>query len=351
MARTGAIPEGLAERLLIRLGLLPTPLLDTLLAVIQARAILVATRLGIFESLASGGRTAADVARVCGTDARGTEKLLNALVGSSYLRRQRELYSLRPVARRWLLAEGGQSLRDNMLYRALEWQAIEHTEEFIRTGKPLNVHEELTPQMWSLYQRGMRSLAGLSAREVAWRTPVPRGARNLIDIGGAHGYYSVALCRRHRGLNATVLDLPEAVQHAAPILAKENMGHQVVHRSGSALTDELGEACWDLALVSQLVHHFDEETNRALVRRVAKALRPGGVLAILELFRPASRGRGGQVGALLDLFFAVTSESGTWSWQEISDWQRAAGLVPRRVIRLLTMPGVGIQAATKPSVR
>jgi SAM-dependent methyltransferase len=348
MARTGAIPEGLTERLLLRLGLLPTPLLDTFPAVIQARAIFVATRLGIFESLASQARTAADVARECGTDPRATAKLLNALVGASYLRYKGELYSLRHVARRWLLESSEKSLRDNMLYRALEWQAIEHTEDFVRTGRPLNVHDELTPQMWRVYQYGMRSLAGLSSREVALRTPVPRGARELIDIGGSHGYYSVALCRRHHALKATILDLPDAVRHAAPILAKEQMGHRVVHRSGSAITEELGEGRWDLALVSQLLHHFDDETNRGLVRRVAKALRPGGVLAILEPLRPASPGHVGQLGALLDLFFAVTSQSGTWSWQEISEWQRAAGLVPRKLIRLLTIPGAGIQAATKP---
>lgn len=349
MAKTGAIPEGLTERLLLRLGLLPTPLLDTLAAVIQARAIFVATRLGVFESLASRAHSAADVARDCGTDLRATEKLLNALVGASYLRYKDELYSLRRVARRWLLEGGEKSLRDNMLYRALEWRALENTEDFIRTGKPLNVHQALTPQMWRDYQLGMRSLSGLSSREVALRTPVPRRARELIDIGGSHGYYSVALCRRHPALKATILDLPDAVGHAAPILAKEQMGDRVIHRAGNALTDDLGESRWDLALVSQLLHHFDEETNRGFVRRVAKALRPGGVLAILEPLRPSSPGSGGQLGSLLDLFFALTSQSGTFSWQEISEWQRQAGLVPRKLIRLFTIPGAGIQAATKPS--
>lgn len=34
--------------------------------------------------------------------------------------------------------------------------------------------------------------------------------------------------------------------------------------------------------------------------------------------------------------------------EEISDWQRQAGLSPRRPIHFRTLPGLGIQAAVKP---
>ena len=44
-----------------------------------------------------------------------------------------------------------------------------------------------------------------------------------------------------------------------------------------------------------------------------------------------------------------TSEAGTWSMQEIAKWQREAGLVPRKPIRLLTAPGARLQAALKPN--
>jgi hypothetical protein len=51
----------------------------------------------------------------------------------------------------------------------------------------------------------------------------------------------------------------------------------------------------------------------------------------------------------LDLFFALTSEAGTWSFEEMAAWQRDAGLLPRRPIHLRTAPGVGLQAAMKPA--
>jgi SAM-dependent methyltransferase len=169
----------------------------------------------------------------------------------------------------------------------------------------------------------------------------------MLDIGGSHGYISVAMCRRYPGLRAVVLDLPGAVKSAAPILAKEGMGDRVIHRVGDALTDDLGTNAWDFIYVSQLLHHFDEATNKKLVQRIAAALRPGGVFAVLEMIRPSSPGATGQVGALLDLYFALTSESGTWSIEEISGWQREAGLLPEKPIRLRTVPGAAEVIAVK----
>ena len=102
-------------------------------------------------------------------------------------------------------------------------------------------------------------------------------------------------------------------------------------------------------LIASLVHHFDEATNRALVQRVSRALRPGGHLVIYESARPASPGKGGQLAALFNLYFALTSESGLWSYRELADWQRDAGLRPKRPIRFLTTPGAGLQVAVKPA--
>lgn len=343
-------PENLIERFVLASGRAPTPILETLMAMLLARIIMVGTKLGVFESLAEGPLTADEVATRCRTDPRATGKLLNALVGCEYLDYRDGRYRLEPVARRWLLKDSPQSLYDNVLFRFLEWDLIENYEDFLRTGQPIDVHATLSgDEDWGLYQRGMRSMAGPSAPEVVRRTPVPDGARDMLDIGGSHGYYSVVLCRRHEGLRAVVLDLPEAVRTAAPILAKEGMGERVTHRAGDALTDDLGVEAWDVVFVGQLVHHFDDAANRELARRVARSLRPGGCFVIQEVVRPHSPKEAGQPGALLDLYFALTSESGTWSYEEMADWQREAGLKPRKPIRFRSVPGTGQQVAFKPA--
>jgi predicted O-methyltransferase YrrM len=347
--RFGAVPENPIERLITRLNLAPEPLIETQMAFTLARLIMVGTKLGVFEALVDGPAPVAEIAKRCGTSRVGTEKLLFALTGAEYLRAEDGGYALTRVARKWLLRESPNSLVDKMLFQFYEWDYLERSEEYVRTGEPLELHSSMTDEaQWDSYQRGMRSVANAFAPEAVRRMPVPKGAAAMLDIGGSHGYYSVALCRRHDGLRSTILDLPQAVEHAAPLLAAEGMEDRVVHRAGDALQDELGTDAYDLVLIAQLVHHFSAEQNRELAARVARSLRPGGVYAVLDSFRPRTPKDAGQVGALLEFYFALTSQSGTWAVEEIAEWQRPAGLNPRPPIRFRTVPGVGIQAASKP---
>lgn len=343
-----ATGENLLERIVLSLGLAPVTLVDTHMAFLRARAIMVATKLGLFDALSGGALSAVDIAARCATAPAATAKLLNALVGAGYLTSDGSTYALAAVARKWVTSDSPTSIRDKVLFEFVEWQFIERIEDYVRTGHPLDMHLSGMDGHWDLYQRAMRTLAGLTAPELVSRLRLPAGATTLLDIGGSHGFTSVALCRKHQALRATILDLPSAIDHAAPILAKEGMGDQVVHRVGNALSDDLGRDAWDVVHAAQVVHHFDETTNRALVRRIAEAMRPGGLLAIVELIRPASPYEGGQMGALLDLYFALTSQSGTWSIEEIAGWQRDAGLTTKPPIRLRTAPGVAAVVAVKP---
>jgi hypothetical protein len=42
----------------------------------------------------------------------------------------------------------------------------------------------------------------------------------------------------------------------------------------------------------------------------------------------------------MDLYFALTSRSGTWSIEEMAGWLRAAGFEVGRTVRFRTSPGL-----------
>lgn len=348
--RLGLLADTLPERAALALGRVPTPFLHTHPALLLARTLVVAVEHGVFEALREP-QMAGAVAETCDTHPGATASLLDALAGSGYLERRAGRYALTAGARRWLLADSPHSLVDSLRFRMLEWTWIAKLGDFLVTGEPVDFHATLDADGWALYQRAMRSLARLAVPETIRRTPVPAGATTLLDVGGAHGAFSVAFCARHGDLRADVLDLPEAIAQAAPLLRADaeaaGIDDRVRHRPGDVLDLDLPPASYDLAFVGQVLHHFDEATGQAIVAQIAEGLRPGGVLVIQEVMRDGDSSD--QLGALGGLYFALTSAGGTRTFAELAAWQAAAGLRPRPPLRFRTLPGVGQQNATKPS--
>lgn len=339
--------ESFIEWLGLRLGLVPIPLFETHITTTLARAVMAGVELGIFECLESAPLSASDVALQCETDADATALLLNALAASGYLALSHQEYALTFQSRKWLLRSSKRSVRDKILLQAIEWEWPSHLEEFVRSGKPLDFHAAMSDRARDLYHRSMRAIAGIGGREVAWRTPVPRGARQMLDLGGSHGHFAASICRRHPYLEARVLDFPNAIEKAAPLLRAEGMGDRIVHWAGDVNDTDLGTGQFDLVFMSNLAHHLDQEQNRLLCVRVARALRPGGYFVIQEPVRASSPTEAGQTGTLLGLYFALQSKANVTSWSiaDMKSWQLGAGLTPRLPVKLRTAPGWVQQSA------
>ena len=333
--------ESFIDYLGLWLGLVPIPLFETHISATLTRAIMAGVELEIFESLEFSSLPGTDIAKRCNTDLVATSLLLDSLVACKYLALVSGRYALTSSSRRWLLRSSPNSIRDKILLQAIEWRWLTHLENFIRTGLPLDFHATMSSAERDLYHRSMRAIAGIAGREVGWRTPVPRNARRMLDLGGSHGHFAASICRQHQQLSAKVLDLAEAIEPAAPLLAAEGLAGRVVHEACDVTKAEFGVEQYDLVFMSNLAHHLTENQNRELARKVARALRPRGIFVIQEAVRPSSPEKVGQTGALLGLYFALQSKPGVTSWTlaDMRAWQADAGLSLLRAKRLFTAPG------------
>ena len=97
--------ENPLEAAALALGIAPLTLVDTHMAFLRARAIMVATRLGIFDALGEAGLAADELSARCGMAPGAAPKLLNALVASGYLRFRAGRYQLTRISRKWLRAD------------------------------------------------------------------------------------------------------------------------------------------------------------------------------------------------------------------------------------------------------
>jgi SAM-dependent methyltransferase len=345
--KIGAIPENIFERIALWLGIAPTPLADTHLAFMMGRTIMMAVKWQLFECLSYGPSTACETAARINTHPAATEKLLGALVHLGYVKKKGEHFSLSPLSRKWMLKDSPKSLYHKMLFHFIEWDIVQQYDSYLETGKPLDIHASFfDSQQWEMYQKAMRDLANIASWEIARVTPIPAKATRMLDIGGAHGLYSASLCKRQPNLNAVVLDLPEAIA-SSEILSEKSNGGRIRYITGDVLTQDVGEEEWDIIFIANLAHHFDNETNNTIAKKVARGLRKGGFYVILEFVRDENHREGDHLGALLDLYFSATSRGGIFSLQEIIQWQKDAALVPLKTIRLRTVPRHIQQIAVK----
>jgi hypothetical protein len=143
--RLASVPESLYERIGLTLGLVPTPFLDTLVALMLARTLMTAVKHGIFEVVARGRQSADKIAEVCDLDCYATRKLLRALEGAGYLLRRNDNYELTRVAQRWLTPGIGKSFSDGVLHRYLDAGFMNHYDEYVAKGRAVDYHKALTP--------------------------------------------------------------------------------------------------------------------------------------------------------------------------------------------------------------
>ena len=130
----------------------------------------------------------------------------------------------------------------------------------------------------------------------------------MVDVAGGHGGFAMAMCRRHPGLEATVLDLPPSAAVGRKIVAEQGFADRVSFREGDVFELGLGEDL-DVVSVFNLIHHLPEERDRELCRMARAALRPGGVLVIGDSARPEPGDQCPPHGAVSSLLFYAWSHS------------------------------------------
>ena len=332
-------PENLLEWVALKANLAPIPLIDTQVAFNAARAIMAAAELGIYEAIGKNSKTADQISSACNTHSAATKHLLDALVGIGYLQWNNGNYTLKQKFHKWLLKESESNLVGKLRFQVLEWEWMAKLEDYVRTGKPLEMHGAMSPAQWQLYQQGMRDLSINIAKEVAPKISLPRGATSMLDIGGSHGLFSIELCKRHSSLSSTIMELPEAIEAARAIARKYDTTDRINYVAGNALTDDLGKEKYHLVMINNVIHHFTNEQNLVLAKKIAGALRAGGVYAIGEFIRQSKPGEGGVSASTTGLFFSLTSSSGTWSIEEMQAWQKSAGLKIEKPVSPVSLPG------------
>jgi SAM-dependent methyltransferase len=286
-----------------------------------AATVAAAAQAGIFEGLMAGPSSAPALAERLGLDARSLGIVLGALADWALVVSHDEVYELTDLGRRTL----GDPSSPEYVARGLPlWlaslRAMTELPEVLRTGRGSGATPRaLDREQIKHFMAGMAAAPAARVRHVVdlclARAP---HARTALDVGGGPGLYARELTSR--GLEVTLFDMPDVIDFVADAYQlREATGIQLA--AGDAVDGPLPAGPFDLVLVSNVLHIYGPEQNRALLRNVAEVTAPGGVIAVGEMVR----GRSPRAARFAIVMLLNTEHGNTYTVDEYETWLREAG--------------------------
>ena len=247
----------------------------------QACALHAGVALDVFTQMADASLTAEQAAEKIGADARATAMLLNALTAMGLLIKESGRYRNTDDAIRYLSRPSdeytGFIIRHHHHLMA-SWQRLA---EAVTTGKPVRDrvsfggHNERES-----FLMGMFNMAMTVAPDIVPRIDLS-GRRRLLDLGGGPGTYAIHFCKANPGLSAVVFDLPTSRPFAEGTIERFGLKERIDFMGGDYIKDTLPQG-FDVVWLSQILHSEGPAEGRAIIRKAAAALEPGGLIAIHE---------------------------------------------------------------------
>ncbi len=311
----------------------PTPAQRRLLELVQgfrtAAVVITCAQLGIGEHLAQGPRSTADLAHATGTDATALARLLEAAAALELVAETAAGWTLTPLAAETLVPDSPHSLARFAAHQAAFYRRWGLLVEAVRTGRAPDAsrREEDAGGWVRRFTLMLYEIARTTSDDIAATLlPLLAGSERprILDLGGGHGEYAMALLRARADLEAVVFDLPPVIAVTQELVASQGLGDRVTLVAGDFLRDPLGDG-YQLVLLFGVLNGMDADSAQELLRRVRGALAPEGWLAI-RTTPPDGSPRARLQHALLDLQMLLATERGhDPTAEELEQWLRVAG--------------------------
>jgi len=249
----------------------------------------------------------------------------------------------------WLTEKSHSSMRDAILFMGELFNILGDIETAVKSGKTEDFHSpDKTHEFWKYYIRGLATFARSAGREIVRKVSLNKEPKRLLDIGGGHGMYSVAFCRKYASMQAVVLDLPGAVEQGKNIVREKGFEDRVRFRQGDLKVTEWGKG-YDLVLLFNIIHTvFPEEAPRILAR-AHQSLNPGGTVVILDSEHTGNEKDLSATSGFNELLFFIINGTCVYPEKDIRKWMTDAGFINLKKKKLLIMPMTLFITGRKPS--
>ena len=323
----------------------PTPdhILQVGMGFFGAKVLLSAVEMQLFTELAKHPETRAELSARLGLHPRAAHDFLDALVALGFLERHDGVYSNTPStdvfldSRKPSYIGGILEMANQRLYGF--WGGLTAA---LRTGEPQNETSrgEASP-FTALYAdparlRGfLKAMTGISHganMTIARQFPF-QDYKSAVDVGTAQGdlISQVALANPH--LAGIGFDLPEVGPIFEDYLAANGLSGRVRFEPGSFFDAPIPQA--DVVMMGHILHDWDLDIKKMLVRKAYEALPQGGALVVYESIIDDDRSKNA-FGLLMSLNMLIETPGGfDYTGADCMGWMQEAGFHSTRVEHLV----------------
>jgi hypothetical protein len=308
-----------------------------------SKALLSAIEIGLFSELANGPGDADELTTRLGLHKRSARDFFDALVSLGLLEREDGRYSNTAETHQFLV-RGEPSYIGGILEMANErlypfWGSLT---EGLRTGAPQNeiksggegIFEALysDPDRLRLFLGAMTGLSLGASRAIAQKFPWNEH-KTVLDIGGAQGGLLVQLCLAHAHLRGTNFDLAPVGPIFNEYVATHGLSERLKFQPGNFFEEALPSS--DVITMGHILHDWNLDEKRMLLKKAYQALPDGGALIVFEALIDDER-RQNTFGLLMSLNMLIETPGGfDYTGKDCSEWMRAAGFRETRVEHLI----------------
>jgi len=284
---------------------------------------------GIFNHLEAGA-TAGEVAQKAALSPRGAQALLDGLLGLQLITLQDGKYRNSPESSMFLVDGKPASFAGMARWSISSLARWKDLADVARTGQPVASDTTDTAEnpFWESLVPSIAVLSFPVAQAAAARLGLAAaGPVSWLDVGGGSGVYSAVWLGVNKQARAVQLDWANVNRIAKGFVAKFGGADRFKTLDGDFHTTDFGSATYDFAIYSHIAHQESPASNREILRKFRKAIKPGGTLLISDFILEDDR-RGHPFALMFTSNMLLMSKEGSaYRKADYQSWLKEAGFM------------------------